>query len=151
MKVILSILIFGCCLNALSARAEIEQATVTLPYSELLGLLERAKPDVDKEAKAPPKPPVDVLVQSAIYTIDCREPESATLEASFSVSNLSDVWQSVFLVEATEAIRSLDPPDAKIVQIDGGMHLLLEPKASASVTLGLQAEQGMHSQSGQLI
>jgi hypothetical protein len=66
MKTILSILICGCCLNALSARAEIEQATVTLPYSELLGLLERAKPDVDKEAKAPSKPPVDVMAESSV-------------------------------------------------------------------------------------
>lgn len=151
MKTILSILLSGLCLSAIVTRADIEQATVTLPYSELLSLLERANPEEDKEAETPPKPPVDVLVQSAIYTINCVEPEAATLDASFSVVNLSDAWQSVFLVEATEAIRSLDPPDAKIVQIDGGMHLLLEPNASATVTIGLQAEQATHSQSGQAI
>lgn len=151
MKTILSIIMTGVCLGAFAATADIQQATVTLPYSELLGLLERAKPEHDKAAEAPPRPPVDVLVQSAVYTIDCTDPAGATFEASFGVANLSDEWQAVFLVEATEAIRSLDPPDAKLVQRDGGMHLLLEPKVSATVTLGLQAEQITHSQSGQLI
>lgn len=71
MKTILSILITSVCLSAFGATADTQQATVTLPYSELLGLLERAKPEEEKEAEAPPKPPVDVLVQSAVYMIDC--------------------------------------------------------------------------------
>ena len=151
MKTILSILLTSVCFSTFGATTDIQQATVTLPYSELLGLLEQANSEEDKKAKAPPKPPVDVLVQSASYSIDCTDPAAATFEARFSVTNLSDAWQSVFLVEATEAIRSLDPPDAKIVQLDGGMSLLLEPKASATVTIGLQAEQGVNTQSGQLI
>lgn len=151
MKTILSILLFGLCLSASGAAAEIEQATVTLPYSELLGLLERANPDEAEADEEPPQPPVDVLVQSATYMIDCSDPGAATFDARFSVINLSEAWQSVFLVEATEAIRSLDPPDAKVVQMDGGMSLLLEPKASATVTIGLQPEEAVHSQGGQLI
>ncbi|MGB0745045.1 MAG: hypothetical protein ACPGSB_11035, partial [Opitutales bacterium] len=148
MKVIVSILICGLCLGA---RAEIEQATVTLPYSELLDLLEQVKSADEDLEEEPLKPPVDVIVQSANYAIDCRDPEAPTLEAAFSVMNLSEAWQSVFLLEASEAIRSLDPPDAKLVQIDGGMHLLLEPKASATVKVGLQAESAGRTQGGQLI
>jgi hypothetical protein len=151
MKIILSILLSSFCLSAFGAKAEIQQATVTLPYSELLGLLKQANAGQNKDTEVPPKPPVDVVVQSAVYTIDCTDPGAATLDASFSVTNLSDEWQAVFLVEATEAIRALDPPDAKLVQMDGGMSLLLEPKASAIIKIGLQAEQAMHSQSGQLI
>lgn len=151
MKIILSILIFGVCWSALSATAEIQQATVTLPYSELLSLLEQANADPDIVAPDAPEPPVDVIVQSAEYTIVCTDPSVATLDARFSVTNLSDEWQSVMLVEASEAIRSLDPSDAKIVQMDGGMSLLLEPKASTTVTVGLLPERAVHLQGSQLI
>ena len=150
MKKILSILLSSLCLCALGARAEIEQATVTLPYSELRGLLEQIHADEPEEV-APPMPPVDVLVQSATYTINCTDRGAATLDASFSVMNLSDEWQSVFLVEATEAIRSLEPPDAKLVQMDGGMRLLLEPETSSTVSIRLQAEQVANAQGSQLI
>lgn len=151
MKTILLIFLSGLWLSAAAAETGIEQATVTLPYTELLGLLERAGRASPDNAQVPPQPPVDILVQSALYSLDCSDPAATRFSASFNVVNLSGEWQSVFLLEATEAIRSLDPPEAKIVQIDGGLHLLLEPNATASVTLGLQAEQAMHAQSVQTI
>ncbi|HBR92657.1 MAG TPA: hypothetical protein DEA90_00655, partial [Opitutae bacterium] len=149
MKTILCFFLFSVGLSALGAAGDISQATVTLPYSELRGLLERVQPVSDD--RVPPKPPVEVWVQSANYMIDCTDLAAVRFEASFRVVNLSDEWQSVVLVEATEAVRSLDPPDAKLVPIDGGMCLLLEPKAASTVTLGLQAAPILRSVTGRLI
>lgn len=98
MKTILSILLSAVCLSAYATTTDIQQATVTLPYFELLSLLEQANSEKGKGAEVPPKPPVDVLVQSAIYTIDCTDPDATGFDARFSVTNLSDEWQSVFLV-----------------------------------------------------
>lgn len=52
MKTILSILLTRVCFSAFGATTDIQQATVTLPYSELLGLLEQANFEEDKKAKA---------------------------------------------------------------------------------------------------
>ncbi|MDQ8207886.1 hypothetical protein QEH52_10215 [Coraliomargarita sp. SDUM461003] len=149
MKTILCFFLFSVGLSALGAAGDISQATVTLPYSELRGLLERAQAASDD--RVPPKPPVDVWVQSANYVVDCTDLAAVSLQARFSVVNLSDTWQAVFLVKDSEGIRSLDPPDAKLVPMDGGRCLLLEPKAASTVTLGLQAAPVQRSQRGQLL
>ncbi|MDQ8195874.1 hypothetical protein QEH59_15680 [Coraliomargarita sp. SDUM461004] len=149
MKTILCFFLFSVGLSALGAAGDISQATVTLPYSELRGLLERAQ--AARDDRVPPKPPVDVWVQSANYVVDCTDLAAVSLQARFSVVNLSDTWQSVFLVKDSEGIRSLDPPDAKLVPMDGGRCLLLEPKAASIVTLGLQAAPVQRSQRGQLL
>jgi hypothetical protein len=78
-------------------------------------------------------------------------PEAATMEASFSVSNLSSQWQTVMLVEATEAIRSIQPESVKMVQRDGGISVLLEPRSDVVVTLGLQLGAPSRSRSGRVL
>jgi hypothetical protein len=151
MKNILCLILIGVSGCAWGASSELGQASVTLPYSELASLLDRVHEVEQSLAALPPKPPVDVLVRSAHYQIDYMNLEAPQFEASFEVSNLSDQWQSVMLVEATSGIRSVEPPDAKLAQREGGMHLLLEPGAESQVTLGLQLAAPQRSRGGQMI
>lgn len=139
-KIYLSLL--GCLLvGALCATSKIEEATVTLPYTELASLLDRvhAVERAAEEVPEPPKPPVDILVHAAAYALDCGLVDRATLTASFELSNLSEEWQTVPLMASDMAIRSIEPIEAKVLTVDGMLCLLLEPKASASVQLELLA------------
>jgi len=151
MKTIFCLILSCAWLGALGASMKIEEATVTLPYTELAALLSRVS-EVERSLEAAPATaPVDVIVRSAQYRLDCVVLEAATLEASFAVTNLSDTWQSVLLVEASEAIRSVDPVATKLVQREGGLHLLLEPHAEVAVTLGLPLTGASHSRGGQVV
>ena len=79
MKAILSLLLACVSLAGLGAKSEIKESTVTLPYSELLGILERVNSDEDSDAaEESPRPPVDVFLQSAIYTVDATDTEAST-------------------------------------------------------------------------
>jgi hypothetical protein len=151
MKTIFYVVLSCAWISVLGASTKIEQATVTLPYSELASLIDRVHVLEQGLALLPAKPPVDVIVRSAQYRLDCVNPVAPQFQVSFEVANLSDEWQSVLLLEASEAIRSVEPVAAKLVQGEGGMHLLLEPGTTSSITLGLQSERGTRSRGGLVV
>ncbi|MGZ0656933.1 hypothetical protein ACWPKS_15100 [Coraliomargarita sp. W4R72] len=131
--------------------ADLEKASVTMPYAELASLLDRVRAVEASMDQVKPESPVAVIVKSAEYRLDCVKPESAILEASFAVSNLSPQWQTVRLVGATEAIRSVEPDTVRLLQREDGVSVLLEPRTDVVVTLGLQLATPSRSRSGQVI
>ena len=138
MRKCIAYLISGLCAGALCvAASELQQASVTMPYAELAGLLDRVSAVERTLEDAPPKPPVAVVVHSAEYTLKCDEIESPELAASFSLSNLSETWQMVPLLPASAVLVSVEPMDTKWVPKDGRLCLLLEPMMEASVHVGL--------------
>jgi hypothetical protein len=151
MKKLYAYLVCLLCVTTFGVAADLEKASVTMAYAELASLLDRVSAVEANWELAEPEPPVDVIVKSAVYRLNCMDPEAATLEANFSVSNLSSQWQTVMLVEATEAIRSIEPDSVNMVQRDGGLHVLLEPRSDVVVTLGLQLGAPSRSRSGRVI
>ncbi len=133
---------------AASAVAKIDVASVTMPYAELSALLQRVD-DLERQSETlKPTSPVAVLVHSANYTVQCDGPQVGNLWAAFELSNLSESWQSVPLVKADQAIRSVEPTESKIVQVEDMLHLLMEPDSRASVRLELLAGQTVRSRGG---
>lgn len=120
-----------------SVRAEISDASVTMPYSELSLLLEKltSKEAVSELPEEPPKPPVDVLVRRASYQVACERLGEVAFTGCFEVSNLSDAWQSVPLVGLDRSLESVEPEDALILEENGMWHLLIEPQSDLDVVL----------------
>jgi len=135
----------------LSAGSEIGGATVTLPYQELASLVDRVNTLERENDEQPVRPPVPIIVHTAHYTLNCQNPENSILQAKFEVSNLSGDWQSVPLIQAGRAIRSIEPNTAKIVESDGWLRLLIEPDTKASVELSLMTSKALQSRGGQTI
>lgn len=151
MKLLYLCLVCLLCVVTSGWAADLEKASVTMPYAELASLLERVRAVEASLESVAPESPVDVIVKSAEYQLDCVNPQAATLQASFSVSNLSSQWQTVRLVEATEAIRSVAPDTVKMVQREDGVSVLLEPRTDVVVTLGLQLAAPSRSRSGRVV
>lgn len=137
MRKIIAYLVSGVCAGALCAASNLEQASVTMPYAELASLLDRVSAVEKSLEDDTPKSPVAVVVHSAEYALNCEAAESPDLQASFSISNLSEEWQAVPLVPTSVVLTSVDPLDAKIVPRDGMLCALLKPGEDASIQLGL--------------
>lgn len=151
MKKLLLPILWMAAVVPLLASPTIEGATVTLPYVELASLVERVNTLERSSEERVPEPPVSVIVDAARYTLNCEDVENATLLASFGVSNLSDEWQWVPLFEAGVSVRSVEPRDAKVVEADGQLMLLLEPSAETSVEIEVRAGQSPHLRGGRTL
>lgn len=137
MKNLIAYLWIGLCAGALTAASDLEQASVTMPYTELASLLDRVSAVEQTIAVETPKPPVAVIIHSAEYDLNCEDPESPELQVNFVVSNLSEAWQAVPLLPAGAVLTSVEPIDAKLVPIDQMLCALLEPGGDASIRIGL--------------
>lgn len=135
----------------LAATPGTEKATVTLPYHELASLVNRVNILERENEDKPPKPPVSIIVHTARYTLTCESPENSVLQAAFNVSNLSDDWQWVSLIQAGQAISSIEPADTKVVEADGWLRLLLEPNVKVSVELNLMTGEAVRSRGGRTV
>ena len=73
MRKLIAYLMIGVCAGALCvAASELQQASVTMPYAELAGLLDRVS-EVEKSLESEaPKPPVAVVIHSANYALNCE-------------------------------------------------------------------------------
>ncbi|MEM1221916.1 MAG: hypothetical protein AAGH40_04075, partial [Verrucomicrobiota bacterium] len=117
----------------------IKEASVTMPYTELSTLLERLHDLERLTDTAKSKPQVTAFISSAEYTVDCRSNKPWEVRASFDVSNISSNWQSVPLIEAVQAIDAIEPKEAKVVEIEGMLHLLMEPESETAVIINFKA------------
>jgi hypothetical protein len=135
----------------LCAAPDLEKASVTMPYAELASLLERVSAVERSLEDEVPKPPVPVVVHSAEYHLNCAAPDTTELQASFSISNLSEDWQAVPLVPTSAVLTSIEPSDAKLVPRDGMMCALLEPGADASIHLSLMGPGARASGSRRIV
>jgi hypothetical protein len=151
MKKLIAYLWIGLCAGAMSAAPDLETASVTMPYAELASLLDRVSAVEQSLEEEAPKPPVAVVVHSAEYALNCEAPGAPDLQASFSISNLSEDWQAVPLVPTRAVLTSVEPLDAKIVPRDGMLCALLEPGADASIRLGLMVDGGSASGSRRVV
>lgn len=135
----------------LEANPEIEDASVTLPYHELAALVDRVNSLERANEEKPSKPPVLAIVHTARYRITWENPERSVLHTEFEISNLSDEWKWVPLIQATQAIRSIEPATAVVAESNGRLRLLMEPGAKTSVKLSLMTEQGIRSRGGRTV
>jgi len=121
-----ALLIGGLSLPGLAA--DLANAQVTLPYSELKALLERAEP-VEVV-----RPPLSSSVNSAHYELDLSG-EAVTGSAHFEVETFSAEWQLIPLLSGVARLTAVEPAAAHIVLRDGQYALLQHESGRTSVTL----------------
>lgn len=126
-KGLLALLLLGSASTA-GLAADLANAQVTIPYSELKALLERAEP-----AKAE-RPPLPSSVASARYELDLSG-EVVTGSAHFEVETFSEEWQLVPLLPDAVRLTAVEPAAARIVLRDGRYALLQHETGRTSVTL----------------
>ena len=135
MKKILTYIICGALAGALWADSELEKASVTMPYAELASLLERVSEVERSLAEEPAKPPINVIVDSAKYLLDCLPAGRPQLMAEFSVTNLSEEWQTIPLLSDDFVVLHVEPENAKLLTKGGYLCALFEPDTSLSLRI----------------
>lgn len=117
------------------AGADLEKASVTVPYSELKRLLlSTAAQAAAKSAGAIKPPPVAGGLMAVLLRLDCTGGKSA-LEAEFRVENFSGEWESIPLMGAGLAVASVEPPDARVLAKDGQLCFATKTPGPATVKL----------------
>ena len=115
--------------------AELEKATVTVPYSELKRLLQMgAARDALKSLDTTKPPPVPGGLMAAMLRLDCTDGK-AVLEAEFRVENFSGQWESIPLMGAGLAVASMEPADARVLATGGQLCLVTSTLGSSTVKL----------------
>ena len=115
--------------------AELEKATVTVPYSELKRLLQMgAARDTLKALDTTKPPPVPGGLMAAMLRLDCTDGK-AVLEAEFRVENFSGQWESIPLMGAGLAVASMEPADARVLATGGQLCLVTSTLGSSTVKL----------------
>lgn len=115
--------------------AELEKATVTVPYSELKRLLQMgAARDTLKALDTTKPPPVPGGLMAAMLRLDCTDGK-AVLEAEFRVENFSGQWESIPLMGAGLAVASMEPADARVLATNGQLCLVTNTLGSSTVKL----------------
>ncbi|MBX7208355.1 MAG: hypothetical protein K1X78_08605 [Verrucomicrobiaceae bacterium] len=121
--------------TAAIAGADLEKASVTVPYSELKRLLLSTATHAAVTASESTKPPpVAGGLMAAALRLDCSGGRAA-LEAEFRVENFSGQWESIPLMGAGLAVASIDPPDSRVLAKDGQLCLATKTIGPATVTL----------------
>lgn len=125
----------------LFAGSSLEQARVTFPYGELVKLQDRLNElelsVVDERAQSP----VPVVVNTAEYDLDLLQPQEPKLVARISISNLSDAWQAVPVLDGATVVASIDPADAKLVVKDGELCALLQPNSELALEVSIMLDE----------
>jgi hypothetical protein len=151
MRKLITCLLCGWCAGLLCAAATLEKASVTMPYAELASLLDRVAEVERSVAKAPALSPVPVVVNLAEYDLDLLQPERPALNARFLISNLSNVWQAVPILEHLVVVTSVEPSDAKLVVKDGWLCALLPANSELALDLGLMVDEASASRGKQTV
>ena len=128
-------LLAGWQVKAAEEPAELEKATVTVPYSELKRLLQMgaARDALSALDKTKP-PPVPGGLMAALLRLDCKGGK-AVLEAEFRVENFSGEWESFPLMGAGLAVASIEPLDARVLSKDDQLCLVTNQLGTATVKL----------------
>ncbi|MEQ1843815.1 MAG: hypothetical protein ABL994_25710, partial [Verrucomicrobiales bacterium] len=117
-----------------------ENATVTVPYSELKRLLRMdAAQDAQSALDKAQQPPVPGGLLAAILRLDCSGGKTA-LEAEFRVENFSGKWESFPLMGSGLAVGSIDPIDARVLAKDDQLCLMTNQLGIATVKLRFVAQ-----------
>lgn len=117
------------------ASADLEKASVTVPYAELKRLLLSTAAHAAVSAPEPAKPPpVAGGLMAAMLRLDCSGGKAA-LEAEFRVENFSGQWESIPLMGAGLAVASIEPTDARVLAKDGQLCLATKTIGPATVKL----------------
>ena len=132
------------------AEANLDRATVTVPYAELKNLLQTPAAQAALHDTKTQRPPMPGGLLSAKLRLDCRDGQAA-LQAEFRVENFSGQWESIPLLGAGPAVSSIEPPDSRIVTKDGQLCLALNTPGSAAATLHFAAKASSAWQDGAVI
>lgn len=135
-------------MGLLCVASELKQASVTMPYAEFASLLERVSKVERSMEVCAKKPPVNVIVNSAEYLLDCLPTGRPELVAKFSVTNLSDDWQIMPLLSADLVVLAVEPVEAKLLTKDGYVCVLLAP--GKSTPLHIRAQQDVSDDSSRV-
>ncbi|MGJ8654682.1 MAG: hypothetical protein ACSHX8_15585 [Opitutaceae bacterium] len=141
MKKIITYVVCVFWVGFLFAGSELDKARVTFPYGELVKLQDRVNELERSVVEKPTPPPVPVVVNSAEYDLDLLQPDNPICVARVSISNLSDVWQAVPVLDDLTVVTSIEPVDAKLVVKDGMLCALLKPKSELALELGIMLDE----------
>lgn len=127
------LLIASLSLVAAEDLTSIENAQVTLPYSEVRELIDRAhKLSVRPE---PEVPPVSSLVSRAEYTLELLPEGGAKGKVVFEVQSLSGSWQSLDLLDSGFTVTKVEPVTAILVPKGNWLALALKAEGERKVTV----------------
>ncbi len=120
-------------LSSPSIFAELTDAKVTLPYSEVRDLLAKVRADKTRDKK--PAPPVSAILSRAEYTLTPLADGHALGRVILTIHSLTDAWQNLSVLDPQLTIMKVDPADMVIVQEEDWFSILLNKEGSQTVTI----------------
>jgi hypothetical protein len=93
---------------------DLNEARVTLPYSELKALWEAAHRELSEKRK----PPVEAALLSARYQIAVRGDLGAGV-VDYEIENFTDDWIAIPLLGAQTQVEEIEPADAQLIVREG--------------------------------
>jgi hypothetical protein len=112
----LGLLVFA--ISALAAEPaappDLNEARVTLPYSELKALWEAAH----RESAEKRKPPVEAALISARYQVTLRGDLAAGV-VDYEIENFTDEWTTIPLLGAQTQVEEIEPADVQLIVREG--------------------------------
>ena len=113
---------------------ELNDARITIPYSELKELWKAAQ----QNTLAPSKPPVSAALLSARYNVELGDDHLVGV-VEFETQSFTDEWTMLRLVPATLQVDKIEPAGANLVAIEGALSLLTNHAAKQQVKLHFTA------------
>jgi hypothetical protein len=119
---------------------------VTLPYAELRRLLDvaNAAEAERKRIVEPPPPPLASALLAARYRLT-PNPDAPRLEAEFDTIQLAKGWQSIPLTRTRAAVRSVEPKDALVLELEGALCLLSQEPGRRTIRVEFELPPGPES------
>ncbi|MFT6862459.1 MAG: hypothetical protein ACJAVK_001017 [Akkermansiaceae bacterium] len=111
----------------------IPNARVTLPYSEVRDLIDRAHQLSVRPL--PEVPPVLSLISQAEYTLESLPKGGAKGQVVFAVQSLSGGWQALDLLDSSLTVTKVVPATAILVPKGERLALALHEKGASAVTI----------------
>lgn len=119
-----------------SLPVDLGSASVTIPYSELLSLWEKAHSLEDNESREELRPPVEWTVDEARYLLDVSGgDERHLLQARYEVQNYSDEWKLIPLLGGDVRLAEQSREGSRIVWKDGQYCLLTNQAGGEEVSV----------------
>jgi hypothetical protein len=97
-----------------AAPPDLNEARVTLPYSELKALWEAAHRELSEKRK----PPVEAALLSARYQVVLRG-DLASGVVDYEIENFTDDWTTIPLLGAQTQVEEIEPADVQLIVREG--------------------------------
>ncbi|MFT5468196.1 MAG: hypothetical protein ACI8UO_003304 [Verrucomicrobiales bacterium] len=114
----------------------LEGARVTLPYSEVLQLLEAARSKETEPAESPL--PVSALVRSLVMNLEVLE-DSIRVQAEIAVEAFGEDWQVIDLLGIDASLVKVEPAEARVIRREGVFALLQNGPGESTLKLTFES------------